>query len=405
MLKRFGLAAVTVALLAAIACGGGGGTKAVVFTVEVDGKTTFAASFIAYFPNDVQAHPGDTVDFHNNFSGEPHSVTLGTDVDDVFSVIAQACPNGGLADPDCQEGPPEQYADQYNAADAKLPLLIPDDPTQPISQAAAQPCYLATGDAPTDNSACSADQMTQPDFDGTQTFYNSGYLADDGEVFAVKLSDDIAPGVYNYYCLLHREGMSGTITVVAKDTGVPKPEDQAAAGDQALADVVAKLQPAVDDMASLTADTALAGNFSEDAPEAEINEFGPSDITISAGDAVTWTVLGPHSIAFNATEDARPILAKGSDGTVSLNTKAATPAPEGAPGQTPPGPDSPPVEEPTLIDAGEWDGQGFHSSGLILSFGPGDPGYSAYKLTFTTAGTYTYICTVHPDMEGTVTVQ
>jgi plastocyanin len=298
--------------------------------------------------------------------------------------------------------------------DAKLPPLLPDLPTQPISQAAAQPCFLATGDAPTDNTACSADQMQpQPDFDGTQTFYNSGWL-EDQQVFTVKLASTIAPGTYNYFCLLHREGMSGTITIVDKATAVAKPADQTATGTQALADMVSKLQPEFDKLASLTADTAQAGAVSQDVQEAEVNEFGAKDLTISTGGSVTWTVFGPHSIAFNAPESARPILKKDADGTVSFNEEGLNPAPEGSPGQVLPDPNAPPDESapppdenapPTLIDGGAWDGQGFRSSGLILSFGPGDPGYSAYKLTFSTAGTYTYICTVHTDMQGTITVQ
>ncbi len=414
MLKRLVLLMAAAAFVAGMAaCGDDSGGKAtLVVPVSVDGHPDgFAGSFLAYFPNEIQVHPGDEVDFTVVFTGEPHTVTLGKDVDDVFNVIAQACPNGGLADPDCQEGPPEAYADQYNAVNEKLPALLPDNPTDPIPQGSAQPCFLATGDIPTDNSACP--EQTQPAFDGTQTVYNSGYL-EDGAVFKVELSDDIAPGTYNFYCLLHREGMTGTITVVDKDTEVPSAADQKTTGDASLADLSAKLQPAFTPLASLTPDTAAAGAFSEDAQEATINEFGPKEADIDVGGSVTWTVLGPHTISFNAPESARPLLIKDADGNWQINTETISPAPEGAAGQVPPDENAPPPDEnapppdenapPTLIDAGEWDGQGFHSSGLILSFGPGDPGFSAYKLTFTTAGTYTYLCLIHPDMEGTIKV-
>src|ERR1700675_1395258 len=114
MWKQVLIALAVVGVVAATACSGGSKAKAQVFAVQVDGKTTaFAASFIAYFPNEVDAHPGDTVQFTGAFTGEPHTVTLGKDVDDVFALIAQACP-GGLSDPACAEGPPAQYADQYN---------------------------------------------------------------------------------------------------------------------------------------------------------------------------------------------------------------------------------------------------------------------------------------------------
>ncbi len=398
MLKYLGFMVVILAMVATMGACKSSKAKVQVFTVQVDGKNdAFASSFLAYFPNDMQVHAGDTIDFHNNFTGEPHSVTLGTDVDDVFALIAQACPNGGLTDPACQQGPPAAYADQYNALDKKLPHLLPDDPSQPIPQAAAQPCFLKTGDAPSDGSACTAAQMQpQPAFDGKQTYYNSGWL-DDQQVFTVKLSKDLTPGTYYYYCLLHREGMSGTITVVDKDTKVAKPADQAATGDQQLAEIVSKLQPSFDALASLTADTATAGANSDDETlEASINEFGPPDITIAAGESVTWAMAGFHTISLNAPEDARPLLKRESDGTIALNAKTIDPA--NSPAEPPPDENADPEAPPPTLDAGEWDGQGFHSSGGLDHSG-------AYKLTFTTAGTYTYICLVHPDMEGTVTVQ
>ena len=381
-------------LVAVTACGGGKKSKVEIYTVDIDGRTDqFVAAFTAYFPKEVQAHPGDEIDFNSIYNGEPHTVTLGTDVDVVFDLIAEACPNGGLADPACAEGPPEQYADQYFELDAKLPQFLPEGPGDVI-QAAGAPCYLTSGSAPADGSACTADQQEQVDFDGTQTYYNSGFLPE-GAVFKVKLSEDIAPGTYNYYCLLHREGMSGTITVVDKDTDVPSPSEATQQGETELKDVVSKLKPEFDKLASLTADTAQAGAFSDEVHDASINEFGPRQLTIPAGGSVTWTVLGPHTISFNAPDETKAgIVAKGDDGLYHAVEAAVAPA--GGPGQ-PQDPSASP-----LIDAGEWDGEGFLSSGVILSFG--DPLYQ-YKVTFTTAGTYNYLCLIHPGMAGSVTVE
>ena len=53
-------------------------------------------------------------------------------------------------------------------------------------QASGQPCFLTTGDPPASD-ACTKDQQKQPDFDGTQTYYNSGWLPD-GEHFKMTLS-------------------------------------------------------------------------------------------------------------------------------------------------------------------------------------------------------------------------
>jgi plastocyanin len=401
MWKQVVIALAVIGVVAATACKSSG-TKAQVFGVQVDGKASgFAATFAAYFPNDVQAHPGDTVQFTSVFSGEPHTVTLGKDVDDIFALFAKACPNGGVHDPNCQNGPPAQYADQANAANAKLPQLLPNGPGDAV-QAAAQPCFLATGDAPSDGKACTAAQMQpQPAFDGTQTYYNSGYLPDQA-VFSVKLAANIAPGTYNYYCLLHREGMAGTITVVAKSTKVPTPAEATKKGTDELAALAAKLKPAFDKLASLTPDTALAGTGAEGLFEAAVNEFGPKEIDIPVGGSATWTIVGIHSISFNAPADAEPLLVKSADGSYHVNQKG--PAPAGGPGQPQPDPNAPPPDPnapPTLIDAGSWDGQGFHSSGFIQAFGP--PAVQ-YKLTFTKAGTYKYDCLIHPNMEGTVKV-
>jgi plastocyanin len=54
-----------------------------------------------------------------------------------------------------------------------------------------------------------------------------------------------------------------------------------------------------------------------------------------------------------------------------------------------------------VIDGGTYDGTGFHSSGLVLSF---PPQLFAYRVKFTKPGTYTYFCVVHPDMKASVNV-
>jgi plastocyanin len=402
MWKQVVIALAVVGVVAATACSGGTKAKPQIFPVQVDGKTAaFAAEYIAYFPNEVQAHPGDEVDFTDVFSGAPHTVTLGKAVDDLFALEAKACPNGGpAADPACAKGLPAQYADQYNTLNGKLVNLLPQKPGD-APQAAANACFLATGDMPSDGSACA--KTNQPSFDGTQTVYNSGVL-EDQVPFKVKLADNIAPGTYNYFCLLHREGMSGTITVVAKNTKVATPAEVTKKGTDQLSGIVAKLKPEFDKLASLKADTAQAGALSKDAQNGIVAEFGPKEISIPVGGSVTWTVLGPHTISFNAPESARPIIKKGGDGAFHINQEGAAPAPEGGAGQPAPDPNAPPPTEnapPTLIDAGTWDGTGLHSSGLILSF---PPALFSYKLTFTTAGTYKVVCLVHPDMEGTVKV-
>jgi plastocyanin len=54
-----------------------------------------------------------------------------------------------------------------------------------------------------------------------------------------------------------------------------------------------------------------------------------------------------------------------------------------------------------VTDGGSFDGTGFRSTGLVLSF---PPSLLGYKMTFTKAGTYGYVCLIHPGMTGSVVV-
>jgi plastocyanin len=355
-------------------------------TVQVDGKAPdFNTGFLAYFPKKVQAHPGETIAFHNNFSGEPHTVTFGTLVDSALAAAAKA-------DPNAQTPPPEV---------AKLPSLLPDGPGD-ANQTAAKECIIASGELPKNGEGCNG---TSDAFDGKQAFYNSGFLAPSIDSWDLKLSSDIAPGDYGYYCLLHGTDMSGTITVVAAGTTTPSSDDVAAeavkerdAGLAKVKDAVAALpQGTIPGLVPAAPGQVLAGTGSPDPSAPGVEEFGPKQIKIGVGDSVTWVFVGPHTVSFNAPTEAKDALVKGKDGGWHVNQTANAPA--GGPAVEmntgPPGP-------PKVTDGGSWDGTGFRSTGFVLSF---PPSLSAYKVTFTKAGTYSYVCLIHPGMFGSVVVQ
>jgi plastocyanin len=393
MFIRLGLVALVAGLLiGAAACDEEEASEAALYVIGVDGASPdFGASFVAYFPNTVQVRAGETVEFDSVFTGEPHTVTMGTQVDAIAALIEEGCPNGGLADPACQEGPPPAIADRYTTADALNPQLLGEEG---VTQSAAQPCFLPTGAPPEDGSACAEQEQTP--FDGTQTFYNSGFLENE-QVFAVELADDIAPGTYTYYCLLHREGMMGTIEVVEEGAEVPSPEEVEEAGQAALDEMIAGLQPEVDRIRALPIEEAQMGAFSEDIVEATINAFGPEAVDVAAGDSVTWTLMGFHTLAFNPPASATPWLVRESDGTVVVNEEGETPTVINGPPE--PAGDAPPPD-PLNIDGGSFPGEGFANSGHIDAF----EGTVTYQVAFPTAGTYTVICLIHPDMEATVNV-
>src|SRR5205814_4693192 len=132
-MRRGILIVVAAMLLVGGACGSSSSSKAAeTRTVQVDNKTDkFNGAFLAYYPNAVTVRPGDTVDFHSNWRGEPHTVTLGAMVEPILTAALKN-PNG----------PPPPGAD-------KLPGVFPEGPGD-IQQNGAQPCYLATGAPPPD---------------------------------------------------------------------------------------------------------------------------------------------------------------------------------------------------------------------------------------------------------------
>jgi plastocyanin len=396
---------VCVGLLAAGgASGAGSGAVAgqQTFRVNVDGANKSAnESFLAYYPSIVRAHAGDTVVFGEVGNGEPHTVTLGTLTDKVVAAFDKLTPKQK------QQAPPASLL----RLDAKVPFLFPQGPGDAI-QSAANPCFLNKG-APSSKAPCA--KVAQPDFTGKQPYYNSGWL-DSKAKFTVHLSSATAPGTYRFMCALHREGMTGKIVVVPSGTAVPSPSAQLAAGQHQLAVTEAKLAPAVraerlgkppiPGLKLPGKTVALAGSGSPAVNEASIDEFGPKVIKVPVGGSVTWYLLGGHTITFNATKNNNDIRSTAPDGSVHLNTKALAPANSpGEPHSASPnqggGPSNGPIKF-KVVATTSWNGRGFHNSGLFLNSFP--PLVEGYKITFSRAGTYKYICTVHDNMKGTVVV-
>jgi plastocyanin len=383
-------------VLFAIACGSGGGNakttptapggatvKATTFTVQIDGQSpSFNAQLSRYYPRELTVHPGDTIQFKVVDSGEPHTVTLGTLVDSAVAAIekAGARPRGAPPLPEV----------------AQLPQLLAVD-ARDANQAAANPCFLDTGAPPADG-PCPKRQ--QPELNGVQTFYNSGWLAPDA-VFVVKLAKDIKPGAYGLIDLDHAATMNGKITVVDGTQAIPGPEEVARQGAKELNDLIAAIQPSADASAALPLEKAIAGVTGPGIAGAGAAQFGPKELTIPVGGSITWIINGRHTISFNAPEDAKGLRLKAADGTLHLNSKLtdrvnSPPIPAVAPEVA-----ANAAAPPALIDAGDWDGSGLRNSGIIASQ---PAGIYAYKLTFTKAGAYQFKCLIHDKMEGTVKV-
>ena len=405
-----------VLILLATACGSGAG-EAITVRVDYD-HDEFATQFIKFFPDSIQVHPGDTVKFTQDWTGEAHTVTLGTKVDEVLSITKPLFEEWGAVPED--QVPPEVLG-AYFAAECSLPVLYgcEEEPPGPgptaeeppadeateeqdpaeISQTIAQPCLIEQGSVPDDGAPCPIQELGP--FDGTEAYYNSGFLGfstDEENVFELELSESIAPGVYSFYCAVHGSFQSGTMEVVPPEQPIPSASEVNLQTRQELNEIVQPFRQVYDEASEgqfIFGGEAFTGNFSglvDERVEGSLNEFVPKTIETAANEPVTWLMFGPHSISFDVPEYF-PIYEDLEDGTVRSNEAVYTPA-----GGAPEVPESDSVD-PIVVDGGTWDGTDFWSSGVLYS-----DAYVQYTLRFSTPGTYRYACLIHPPMVGTVTV-
>jgi plastocyanin len=110
--------------------------------------------------------------------------------------------------------------------------------------------------------------------------------------------------------------------------------------------------------------------------------FLPKAITVNEGDTVQWALgASDHTIYFPAGQKPPELIVPGkTKGELLWNPAVFFPSP-----------------------AKTYDGSAPLSGGVLSSADPQAP--KRYAVTFTKAGTYTYLCMFHPGMEGTITVQ
>ncbi len=184
------------------------------------------------------------------------------------------------------EGPPPT---EVEAAFEWVPQMLPEGPGD-ANQAAVNPCFVTGGELPTDpTQQC---EVTQPPpFTGTELFYNSGFLPD-GEMFELRLADDIAPGTYVGFCTLHFTEMISEVTVVPEDQPIPSSEEVNQRGRQQLEELAQQLAPATEPSASEPGQV-FAGGGSEEVRNALVTEFLPQETAVSAGEEVSWNFVAP----------------------------------------------------------------------------------------------------------------
>ena len=244
------------------------------------------------------------------------------------------------------------------------PVVLPDGSESAVAN---QPCFDAKGPT-TKLVKCPSKEL--PAYDGSG-FWNSGFLvpavAPEGtKRVSLKLADSIEPGEYRYLCILHGP-MAGVLKVVEESERKPR-EDVVDAAKEELARVRSSAAAIKDPQVG--ANTVAAG---WSGGVTAVNRFLPETIEVKRGATVTWEAFSeyePHTVSFG-------------------NYQAGVPAPGAT---APKGPKS----------GGAYTGGDANSSFFGKPGGPFPPG--PYKLSFPTAGTYTYVCVLHPGMQGTVKV-
>ena len=415
-MRRLLAALVALAALSTSCLGGSSNVR----TVLVDYKhDEYASSFYLFFPKNIDAHPGDTVTFHQSWSGEPHSVTMGTEADALGVAMK---PYFKIFDKEGYEGLPQEPPKDIMKFEKELPPMVNDDGK--VNQAGAQPCFLKSS-LPNAKKGipCTKAQQRQPAFDGTYRFYNSGFIpyeGENGDTYTMKIAPDAKPGTHFFYCNYHYEFMSGFLHIKPKTEKIASPSDVAKEAqkeiDKNAKPLLSAFRHAEGGTYALTKDEVqkvskfgmartvngkhyfkgrFAGLGADGVDNALINEFLPKNITVKAGKKITWAVIGSHTISFNVPKYF-PIYTVAKSGKVIFNPKIIPPA-GGAPDISKLGEEH--QDGPPVINASTWNGKGFWSSGYIES-----DDFAVYNLRISKPGTYKFACLIHPPMVGTLKV-
>lgn len=201
-------------------------------------------------------------------------------------------------------------------------------------------------------------------------------------------------GSYKVYDGVH-PGISMTVKVVAKGKAVPsKKADAARAAKQLAADV--KTAKALAAQAAPTGNTIVAG---PDKGGVDLFRFSPASKTVKVGTTLNLTMskgtVENHTFTFGAKDK----LAKMAEGFIAPLPGTGTAGP--------------PVLAFDPVQAYESDpgtpaydgtnhGDGFLNTGVLGGRGGGLA--QGKSVTFTKAGTYDFLCLIHPDMQGKVVV-
>ena len=246
----------------------------------------------------------------------------------------------------------------------------------------------------------------QGPYDGSY-LVNSGPLSRD-QTWSVTFGK---AGTYAYLCTLHPRTMLGTVEVVAAgSSGVTTQQqvDEATAAQRArveerVASLMAQRNRAnrIDGPLGTDIWFVRAGTNWREEGHLDLDAFLPDALTIQQGDTIVWATdhLVPHTVTFLAAGQPRPEIwaAALPDGTM-ITTGMAPPEPSVKPRLVS-------INRDAVRPSATYDGMSYYSSGQIGGDSPSPRGI-AWALTFTTPGTFEYVCLLHDahGMTGQITV-
>jgi plastocyanin len=268
-------------------------------------------------------------------------------------------------------------------AGAPLPFIVPGKTlVSGVNDAAGNPFWF-NGRVPTVgvNTSLLAPSKAKA-YNGTRRLV-SGLPAGKPKPFNVKFTK---PGTYKFFCDIH-PGMVGTVVVKPAGKTIPTAaQDAKALKAQATAAIKGALKAS---KAKLPANTVSLG---ESAPGGvELFSMFPASLTVNANTTVTFQMSKDSFETHTATFGTIPVLkglAKGFQG-VTFPAQAVFPS----------DPTQPITESLTSH------GDGFANTGALDTNPKSTTIPSSGKIDFTQAGTYQFICLIHPFMHGTIVVK
>jgi plastocyanin len=271
-----------------------------------------------------------------------------------------------------------------------LPFVIPDASAKysGVNDAAGAPFWF-NGQTQLDLNPLAALPQGGKTENGSQVT-GSGVPTGNAKPYTLKFTK---AGTYTYYCVVH-PGMKAKVKVVPKGKRIPSTrKDRKTAAKRFAAEVKAakkqlKFKP--------PANTVQGGNDKGDVVQLR---FFPQSIHVPVG--------GSLSLQVKSLPEAHTFTFGPSAYVQDLASKFVTPVPNGAGpptlaynGQIAFPSDPPPTLPPY---DGTAHGNGFFNTG-VLDGDPNTPNPSSAKVTFSKAGTYSFICLLHPFMHGQVIV-